>query len=264
MPTACPECGSPLYREEGEANYYCENAECPAQVRGRLEHFAHRGAMDIDGLGEAAVDQLVNRRLVRTVADLYDLRRHRTALVDLDRWGEKSTNNLLEAIERSKAQPYVRVLFALGIRHVGAGVARVVADAFPSIEGLGKATAEELTAVQTVGPRIAESIVHFFADRHNREIVRRLKDAGLKLAGAPRAAGGALAGKSFVLTGTLPTLTRDEAKKLIETNGGRVSGSVSKQTNYVLVGEEAGSKLAKARALGIRLLSEREFRDLLP
>jgi DNA ligase (NAD+) len=264
MPTACPECGSPLYREEGEANYYCENAECPAQVRGRLEHFAHRGAMDIDGLGEAAVDQLVNLRLVRTVADLYDLRRHRTALVDLDRWGEKSTNNLLEAIERSKAQPYVRVLFALGIRHVGAGVARVVADAFPSIEGLGKATAEELTAVQTVGPRIAESIVHFFADRHNREIVRRLKDAGLKLAGAPRAAGGALAGKSFVLTGTLPTLTRDEAKKLIETNGGRVSGSVSKQTNYVLVGEEAGSKLAKARALGIRLLSEREFRDLLP
>ena len=264
MPAACPDCGSPLYREEGEANFYCENAECPAQVRGRLEHFAHRGAMDIDGLGEAAVDQLVTLKLVSTCADLYDLRRHRKTLVGLERWGEKSTDNLLAAIEKSKAQPYVRVLYALGIRHVGAGVARVIAEAFRSIDALSGASVEELTAVPAVGPRIADSLVHFFADRHNREIVRRLKDAGLIFSGAPRAAGGALAGKTFVLTGTLPTLSREEAKRLIESHGGRVSGSVSKQTDYVLVGEEAGSKLAKARALGIRLLTEREFRDLLP
>lgn len=264
MPSTCPDCGSPLYREEGGANFYCENAECPAQVRGRLEHFAHRGAMDIDGLGEAAVDQLVTLKLVSTCADLYDLRRHRKTLVGLERWGEKSTDNLLEAIEKSKTQPYVRVLYALGIRHVGAGVARVIADAFRSIDELSGASVEELTAVPTIGPRIADSLAHFFADRHNREIVRRLKGAGLVLSGSPRTAGGALAGKSFVLTGTLPTLSREEAKRLIESNGGRISGSVSKQTDYVLVGEEAGSKLAKARALGIRLLTEREFRDLLP
>jgi DNA ligase (NAD+) len=264
MPATCPDCGSPLYREEGEANFYCENAECPAQVRGRLEHFAHRGAMDIDGLGEAAVDQLVTLKLVSTCADLYDLRRHRKTLVGLERWGEKSTDNLLAAIEKSKTQPYVRVLYALGIRHVGAGVARVIADAFPSIDELSGASVEELTAVPAVGPRIADSLVHFFADRHNREIVRRLKGAGLILSGPHRAAGGALAGSTFVLTGTLPTLSREEAKRLIESNGGRVSGSVSKQTDYVLVGEEAGSKLVKARALGIRLLTEREFRDLLP
>jgi DNA ligase (NAD+) len=264
MPATCPDCGSPLYREEGEANFYCENAECPAQVRGRLEHFAHRGAMDIDGLGEAAVDQLVTLKLVSTCADLYELRRHRKTLVGLERWGEKSTDNLLAAIEKSKVRPYVRVLYALGIRHVGAGVARVLADAFRSVDALSGASVEELTAVPTVGPRIADSLIHFFADRHNREIVRRLKDAGLILSGAPRASGGALAGKTIALTGTLPTLSREEAKRLIESNGGRVSGSVSKQTDYVLVGEEAGSKLAKARALGVRLLTEREFRDLLP
>jgi DNA ligase (NAD+) len=264
MPSTCPDCGSPLYREEGGANFYCENAECPAQVRGRLEHFAHRGAMDIDGLGEAAVDQLVTLKLVSTCADLYDLRRHRKTLVGLERWGEKSTDNLLAAIEKSKTQPYVRVLYALGIRHVGAGVARVIADAFRSIDELSGASVEELTAVPTIGPRIADSLAHFFADRHNREIVRRLKGAGLVLSSSPRTAGGALAGKTFVLTGTLPTLSREEAKRLIESNGGRISGSVSKQTDYLLVGEEAGSKLAKARALGIRLLTEREFRDLLP
>jgi DNA ligase (NAD+) len=264
MPSICPECGSPLYREEGEANHYCENAECPAQIRGRIEHFAHRGAMDIEGLGEAAVDQLVTLKLVRTGADLYTLHRHRATLVELDRWGDKSTDNLLAAIERSKSQPYVRVLYALGIRHVGSGVARVLAEAFPSFQALGEATAEELTAVPAVGPRIAESVAHFFADRHNRDLVRRLADAGLTLAGARRTTGGPFAGKTFVLTGTLPTLTREEAKQLIETHGGRVAGSVSKQTDFVLVGEEAGSKLAKARALGIRLLSEREFRDLLP
>jgi DNA ligase (NAD+) len=210
------------------------------------------------------VDQLVTLTLVSTCADLYELRRHRKTLVGLERWGEKSTDNLLAAIEKSKVQPYVRVLYALGIRHVGAGVARVLADAFRSVDALSGASVEELTAVPTVGPRIADSLIHFFADRHNREIVRRLKDAGLILSGAPRASGGALAGKTIALTGTLPTLSREEAKRLIESNGGRVSGSVSKQTDYVLVGEEAGSKLAKARALGVRLLTEREFRDLLP
>lgn len=263
MPDTCPECGSRLYRGEEEASYYCENSECPAQVRGRIEHFAHRGAMDIEGLGEAAVDQLVQLGLVKNCADLYDLHRHRTTLVGLERWGEKSTSNLLEGIAASARQPYHRLLFALGIRHVGEGVARTLADAFPSMDQLGRSTEEQLTAVSTIGPRIASSVVHFFADPHNREIIKRLGRAGLQLAGASRPSGGALAGKTLVITGTLPTLSREEAKTLIQKHGGRVASSVSKHTDYVVVGEEAGSKLDKARTLGISLLTESQLRTLI-
>ncbi len=263
MPAACPECGSKIYREEGEANYFCENAECPAQVRGRIEHFAHRGAMDIEGLGEAAVETLVGLDLLRNVADLYTLAAKKKTLVALERWGEKSTQNLLEAIDGSRKQPFHRVLFGLGIRHVGAGVAKVLAGSFPSIDALAAATAEELTLTDQVGPKIAESIVHFFADRHNREIVRRLKESGLTLAGMVRAKKGSLSGKTFVLTGTLPSYTREEAGSLIEENGGKVVSSVSKNTSYVLAGDDAGSKLAKARALGIAVISEAEFKKLI-
>jgi DNA ligase (NAD+) len=261
MPDACPACGSPIYREEG-ANYYCENAECPAQVRGRIEHFAHRGGMDIEGLGEAAVEQLVTLGLVRNCADLYLLRRHRAALVGLERWGEKSTQNLLDAIEQSKQQPFHRVLYALGIRHVGAGVARVLVDSYRSMDALRKATLEELQEISSVGPRIAASVLHFFADRHNREILARLHEAGVSLASAEQASG-RLAGKRFVITGTLPALSREEAKKLIEAAGGVVASAISAKVHYCVAGEDAGSKLDKAKKLKIPILSETQLRAMI-
>lgn len=256
MPGACPACGSPIYRGDEEVNYYCENAECPAQVRGRIEHFAARGAMDIEGLGEAAVDQLVSRDLVHSVADLYTLDRHRAVLAGLDRWGEKSTANLIDAIERSKQQPFHRVLFALGIRHVGAGVARILADSYAGLERLQEATEETLRETPAIGPKIAASIVHFFADPHNRAILKALRRAGLQLTAAAVKGSGALSGKTFVITGTLPTYSRDEARKIIEDNGGKVASGVSKNVHYVLVGADAGSKLSRAQELGIPLLDE--------
>jgi DNA ligase (NAD+) len=263
MPATCPACGSKIYRDEGEANYFCENAECPAQVRGRIEHFAHRGAMDIEGLGEAAVETLVTMNLVKNVADLYTLQAKKKTLVAIERWGEKSTQNLLDGIAGSTRQPFHRVIFALGIRHVGAGVAKVLAESYPSMDALSAATEEELHLTPQVGPKIAESIVHFFADRHNREIVRRLKEAGLMMTGASRAKKATLVGKTFVLTGTLPSYTREEAGRIIEENGGKVVSSVSKNTSYVLAGEDAGSKLTKARSLGITVLSESEFKKMI-
>jgi DNA ligase (NAD+) len=263
MPTTCPACGSRIYRPEDEANYFCENSECAAQVRGRIEHFASRGAMDIEGLGEAAVEQLVTVGLAANIADLYRLPGRKKQLIALDRWGEKSAQNLLDAIEASKQQPFHRVLFGLGIRHVGAGVAKVLATAFPSIGALQNATAEELRSTSQVGPTIAESIARFLADKHNREIVRRLRDAGLTMSAAPSRTGKKLAGKTFVLTGTLPGRTREEATALIEENGGTVTSSVSKNTSYVLAGESAGSKLAKARSLGVKIIAEAELMRML-
>ncbi len=263
MPATCPACGSKIYRDKGEANYFCENAECPAQVRGRIEHFAHRGAMDIEGLGEAAVETLVTMNLVRNVADLYALHTKKKTLVAIERWGEKSTQNLLDGIDGSKKQPFHRVIFGLGIRHVGAGVARVLTESFPSMDALGAAKEEALHLTPQVGPKIAESIVHFFADRHNREIVRRLKEAGLTMTGASGARKATLSGKTFVLTGTLPSYTREEAGRIIEENGGKVVSSVSKKTSYVLAGEDAGSKLTRARAFGITVLSESEFKQMI-
>ncbi len=263
MPKKCPECGSPIYRAEGEVNYYCENSECPAQVKGRIGYFASRGAMDIEGLGEAAVEQLVGLGLVGNVADLYSLHRHRATLAGLDRWGEKSTDNLLRGIEESKKRPYHRVLFALGIRHVGAGVAQVLTTHFPSIEKLEAASETDLIGVPTIGPTIADSIAHFFAEKHNREIVRRLLEAGLTLRAAAVQKKGKLSGKTFVITGTLPTYSREEAKRLIESHGGRVASSVSKGVHYLLVGADAGSKLQKAEKLGIPGITEDELTRML-
>jgi DNA ligase (NAD+) len=265
MPKTCPACGSKIFRPAGEANYYCENGECPAQIKGRIEHFAHRGAMDIEGLGEAVVDQLVELGFVRNYADLYELHKKKAQLVKLERWGEKSVENLLNAIEKSKEKPFWRVLFAIGIRHVGAGMAQLVASSFPSIEKLMAATREELESVQGIGPRIAESIIRFFADKHNRKLVERLKKAGLRMeeqrsrvrTDTP------FAGKTFVLTGTLSAMTRNEAKERIEQLGGKVASSVSSKTDYVVVGEEAGSKLAKARELGVEILNEERFVTML-
>lgn len=263
MPGKCPECTSRIYRPEGETNYFCENAECPAQVKGRIEHFAHRGAMDIEGLGQAVVEQLVGLGLIKNYADLYSLHKHKQILVSLDRWGEKSTQNLLDAIEESKMQPYHRVLFALGVRHVGQGVAQMIAGSFPSIYALQKATEVDLQSTNGIGPRIAESIVHFFGDRHNQEIIKKLKTAGVTLEVTQKKAAGKLTGKVFVLTGTLPTYGREEAKKLIEENGGTVASGVSKNVNAVLAGEDAGAKLQKARQLGIQIISEQDFLKMI-
>jgi DNA ligase (NAD+) len=263
MPKQCPECGSRIYRPEGEASYFCENTQCPAQVRARVEHFAQRGAMDIDGLGEAAVGQLVGLALVKSYADLYFLHEHKQTLVDLDRWGERSTQNLLDAIGKSRKHPFHRVLFALGIRHVGQGVAQVIAESFPSIDLLRHAKEEELQSTSGIGPKIAESIVHFFTEKHNREIIKRLRDAGVSLEGSPRKPTGKLAGKVFVLTGALTSFRREEARRLIEERGGKVASSVSKKVTHVLAGEDAGSKLQDARQLGTRIISEEEFKTMI-
>jgi len=257
----CPECGSKLFRPEGEANYYCENSECPAQVKGRIEHFASRGAMDIEGLGEMVVEQLVEEGFVKNSSDLYYLHQRKNDLLKLERWGEKSVENLLHAIEKSKEQPFHRVLYALGIRHVGTGVAQLLAEQFHSLDELKGASFEDLRSIHEIGPKIAESIVHFFKDRKNLEIIERLRKAGVRLEVGEKdlKRKGPLAGKMFVLTGTLSTMTREEAKARIEELGGKVGSAVSSKTDYLIVGEEAGSKLAKAKALGIELLSETEF-----
>lgn len=262
FPRTCPECGSKLFRPEGEANYFCENYSCPAQLKGRIEHWAMRGAMDIEGLGEAVVEQLVKLKFIHNVSDLYYLHEHRHDLIELERWGEKSVSNLLGGIEESKQKPFHRVLFALGIRHVGAGVAQVLAEHFTSIDDLRKASQEELESIYEIGPKIAESIVHFFRDRRNIEIMERLRKAGVKLT-AEKKQTGPLSGKTFVLTGTLSSMTRDEAKALIEAAGGKIASSVSKNVDYLVVGEQAGSKLDKAKKLGITLWDEEKFLSLV-
>lgn len=263
MATNCPVCNSPLHQPEGEVSYYCENAECPAQVRGRIEHFAMRGAMDIDGLGEAIVEQLVELGWVRNCADLYSLHKHREEMTELDGWGKRSTQNLLDAIERSKQQPFHRVLYAIGIRHVGQGIAQLLTENFPSIDKLQAASEEDLQSVGGIGPQIAESVSFFFKEKHNRDLIRRLKDAGLTLSGTTSKKTGKFTGLTFVLTGTLPTYSREEAKALIENNGGKVASSVSKNVQYVLMGEDAGSKLDKAKKLGIPTIDENQFKRMI-
>ncbi|HTR80318.1 MAG TPA: NAD-dependent DNA ligase LigA [Bacteroidota bacterium] len=262
MPKECPTCGSKIFRPEGEAAYYCENAECPAQVRGRIEHFAHRGAMDIEGLGEAVVDLLVKQNLIHNVADVYRLEKKN--IVPLERMGEKSAQNLVDAIALSKKQPFHKVIFALGIRYVGAGVAKLLADAFGSIEKLQAASAEELEKVEGIGPRIAESVVRFFKERHTKNVIKSLQKAGITLRSEKKkSSSSALSGKTFVLTGGLESMTRDEAKSAIETLGGKVTSSVSAKTDFVVVGTDAGSKLTKAQELGVKTVDEKEFRAMI-
>ena len=262
MPKECPECGSKIFRPEGEAAYYCENSECPAQVRGRIEHFAHRGAMDIEGLGEAVIDLLVNEDLIHTLADIYSLKKNQ--IVPLERMGEKSAQNLIDAIERSKQQPFQKVIFALGIRYVGAGVAKLLADSFGSIEKLQNASQEELEQVEGIGPRIAESVVRFFKERHTKELVNKLQRAGVTLKSEKKKSSAQpFAGKTFVLTGGLKSMTREEAKEKIEYYGGKVTSSVSAKTDFVVVGTDAGSKLDKAVELGVKTVDEKEFRKML-
>jgi len=260
MPEHCPVCGGNVVRTPGEADHRCVNANCPAKLQGTILHFASRHVMDIDGLGESLVNQLTERGLVRNVADLYRLTK--ADLLTLERMGDKSAENVLREIADSKKLPLERVIYGLGIRFVGERTAQFLAEHFGSLDAIMKASAEELEEVNEVGPRIAESIVEFFADEHNRKLVGDLRKAGLTFTGQKKEKGTKLAGKTFVLTGTLARHTRDEAKKMIEDAGGRVSGSVSKKTDYVVAGADAGSKLDKARELGVAVIGEEEMEEL--
>ncbi len=261
MPEHCPVCGGNVVRTPGEVDHRCVNANCPAKLQGTILHFASRHVMDIDGLGEVLVNQLTERGLVKNVADLYKLTKD--DLLQLERMGEKSAENVLAEIEASKRLPLERVIYGLGIRFVGERTAQFLAEHFGSLDAVMKASAEELEEVNEVGPRIAESIVEFFADEHNRKLVTDLRKAGLTFTGQKKEKGTKLAGKTFVLTGTLSRHTRDEAKKMIEDAGGRVSGSVSKKTDYVVAGSDAGSKLDKARELGVSVVGEEELEGLV-
>jgi len=261
FPKACPACGTALVRPEGEVHYYCENNGCPAQVRGRIEHWASRGAMDIAGLGEANVDRLVEEGLIADVADIYSLKDHRDRLLALDRWGERSVENLLAGIDESRKKPFRNVLFALGIRHAGAGVAGLLAEAYGSIDALMKAGREELEEIDQVGPRIAESVTSFFSQPANRALLGRLREAGLNLesGGGKKKKNGIFSGRTFVLTGTLAGYSRQEAKDLLEELGGRVVGSVSAKVDVLVAGNDPGSKLERAGALGVEVWDEERF-----
>jgi len=261
FPPHCPECQSDLVRAEGEVDWRCINANCPARLREELLHFAARGVMNIEGLGDAMVTQLLAAGYVKGIADLYQLTKPQ--LLELDRVGEKSAQALLDEIERSKAAPLARVLLGLGIRFVGERTAQLLAAHFGSMDALMTATAEELEAVNEVGPRVSQAIVEFFAEEKNRDLIDRLRAAGLTFTAEKRVTTSTLEGLTFVLTGTLPTLTRESAKEKIESAGGRVSGSVSKKTSYLVAGEEAGSKLDKATSLGVPILNEQALLQLL-
>ncbi len=261
LPENCPVCGSRTVRLEGEAVQRCINSACPAQVKERIIHFASKNAMDIEGLGEKVVDQLVEAGLVHDVADLYALKKEQ--LTALERFGEKSADNLIRAIEASKERPLDRVLFALGIRFVGEHLAGVLARAFGSMEKLAAASKEDLLQVYEVGPQVADSVADFFFSPQNQELIHRLRQAGVKMTPLSEPVGEQLlAGKTIVFTGALTSLTRREAQELAERLGARAASSVSKKTDYVVAGADAGSKLTEARRLGIPVLTEEEFRKL--
>jgi DNA ligase (NAD+) len=261
----CPECGTTLLRNEGEANHFCPNyLHCPPQIKGRIEHFISRKAMDIEGLGEETVDLLYNRKLLKNVADLYDLTPEQ--LIPLERMGEKSAGNIIKSIKESVGVPYPRVLFALGIRQVGETVAKTIASRFNSIDDLISAKEEELTSVREIGPRIAGSIKSYLSDSENLEIIERLRKAGIKLKGdgIKEPAGNKLAGKIIVISGVFSNHTRDEYREMIEKNGGKNSSSISANTSFILAGENMGpSKKEKALELGIQMLNESEFLEII-
>ena len=264
MPHQCPVCGSDAVREEGEADYRCTGGLfCGAQRKEAILHFAHRRAVEVDGLGDKLVEQLVDANIIRTLPDLYKL--GFTALASLDRMADKSAQNLVEALEKSKQTTLPRFIFGLGIRHVGEATAKALALHFGQLDAVMDAAEAKLLDVADVGPIVATSIRTFFDQPHNREVVEQLRACGLRWAEGPPAAvtPQPLSGKTFVITGTLPTLSRDEAKDLLEAAGAKVAGSVSKKTDYLLAGEEAGSKLTKALALGVAVIDEKQMKDLL-
>jgi len=264
MPTRCPECGSAVVRLPDEVVARCTGGlVCPAQRKQSLRHFASRHALDIEGLGEKLIDQLVDTGRVRTPADIYHLQAG--DLAELERMADKSATNVIAAIDASRRTTLPRFIFALGIRHVGEATARDLAAHFGALAPLLDASEEELLEVRDVGPVLAESIRDFFAEPHNRSVIEALRKAGVRWDEGPRrrAEAGPLAGRTFVLTGTLPALSRDEAKALLEAAGAAVAGSVSKKTDYVVAGADAGSKLAKAQALGVPIIDEAALRALL-
>lgn len=262
MPERCPVCGEPVARPEGEVDVRCANVACPAQVKRSIEHFASRGAMDIEGLGTALVEQLVDAGLVEDYGDVYAL--EADELASLDRMGERSSANLVRAIGESRKRPFANVLFALGIRHVGARVARVLAEHYPSMKALRAATEPELSQVPEVGPVIASSVAAFLGTSRNRKVIDKLVKAGVNMKDAARPGAGApLAGKTIVLTGALESMTRQEAAEAIVRAGGRVASAVSSRTDFVVVGSDPGSKSRRAVELGVETIDERAFRALL-
>ncbi len=261
MPSHCPVCGAPVHREEGEAAYRCSGGECPAQLARNVIHFASKGAMDIEGLGLAVVNQLLDNNLISSAADLYYLKRE--DIISLEKMGEKSADNLLSAIEKSKSNDLSRLIFALGIRNIGQKAGKELAKSFDSLDSLMAASVEQISACEDFGTIMAESIKSFFEIEQNMDIIEKLRAAGVNFMSTQMPQGNIFSGKTFVLTGTLPTLTRSEASKIIEDNGGKTSSSVSKKTDFVLAGEEAGSKLDKALKLGITIITEEDFLKML-
>ncbi|MGN0509197.1 MAG: NAD-dependent DNA ligase LigA [Ruminococcus sp.] len=262
FPSLCPSCGSPVSQDEGEAAIRCTNTDCPAQLMRHLIHFVGRDAMDIDGLGPAVLEQLVNEGLVKSPADLYRLKAE--DISSLERMAEKSANNLISAVEKSKENELYRLVFALGIRNIGLKAAKLLCENFTTIDDIMNAKAADFETIDGFGEVMALSIENYFSLDSTKELIADLKSLGLKMkSSAPKSSGGIFSGKNFVLTGTLPTMKRSEASKIIEENGGKTSSSVSKKTSYVLAGEEAGSKLTKAQSLGITIISEEEFKAML-
>ena len=261
MPKHCPECGSTIHHVEGEVAYRCVNAACPAKRRESILHFAGRHAMNIDGLGDKIVDQLVDKGLVKDVADPYALKEDEVA--GLERMAEKSAQNLLEEIEASRKNSLARLIFALGIQFVGERTGQLLAEHFSSLDELAAAKEEELEQVPEVGPKVAASIVEFLSEPANRQLIKKLAKAGVRPTAEKREVkSDKFAGKSFVFTGTLANRTREEAEAIVQQHGGKVSGSVSKKTDYVVVGTDPGSKYDKAKELGVTILSEGEFEKL--
>lgn len=266
LPKVCPVCGKKLEKPEDEVYYYCVNYECPAQNIGRFIHFVGRNSMEIEGLGESILETFIERGYLKDVSDIYRLKDHRKELMELEGFGEKSIDNILEGIEGSKKKPFDKVLFGLGIRHVGERVAKVLADSFGDIDALKSASPEEIQSVNEIGPKIAESVHTYLKDAGNSALIGRLREAGLNLKKEKTASAESndnFKGKTFVLTGTLEKYKREQAQELIENGGGKVSSSVSKKTDYVLAGADPGSKLEKAKSLGVKVIDESEFEKML-
>jgi len=265
MPAKCRICGAKISRPEGEVVYRCDNPACPAQVKGRIKHFASRDAMDIEGLGPAIIDQLVGKNLIKNISDLYTL--NRDDLISLERMGEKSVDNLLDAIEKSKKKSLTKLIYGLEIRYVGFHTSEVISRYYPTFDKFKKASLEELIEIKEIGPKIAASIIDFFKKKKNLAIIERLRSAGLNFGQKEGRIGEEeevqiLAGKQFVITGTLEDFTRTQAIEIISKLGGRVTGSVSKKTDYVIAGEDPGSKYQKAQKLGVTIISEEEFKKI--
>lgn len=263
-PHKCPVCKTPLFKPEGEVAYYCQNIECPAQIKGKLEHFASRGAMDIEGLGEALIDLFVDRKFLKNYDDIYDLRDRRKELISIERLGEKSVDNLLEAIEESKKKTFDKVLFAIGIRYVGSGAAKKLAENFGSIDKLITAGEDEISGIHEIGESISKSVREFFSNKSNLKVIDRLRRHGLRFSLEKKKIKNTIfTDKTFVITGTLANYSREEASEIITNLGGKVTSSVSSKTDFLVCGENAGSKLSKAEKLGVKVIKDDEFVKLI-